>query len=672
MSLATALDRPWLRSARRVWSANFVGALTALVFVKLGLVGYNLISPYTRGYDSFWKMVGKFIIFVGSDVFGAAVFALLLTILCLPLSWRALERAALIVSLPFQAAHAVLSAASMVCVIYIGGPLNKTLLDLGFAADHVGDEEAGLGVLNSIDDYLNTTTVTILVAAALLAMAMTLLAPLFLARLRRVWAKRLAIAGAISAAFTMVLLPFLMSGEIGGIRIYTYGLEKSPVVDLSWSYIRTLKGRLAVDRGLIADEFRFDWRGAKSASEPPPLARAVPRRTNLLVVAMESVGAPYLEGDDDPMPFFRQLGQRPGAHRFNNNYSTWSLTSKAFFSVFCSELPYPTYKAESLVNPAIPCVTLSEVLHDQGYYTVFFTGQDLAYDRQRRFYRHRKFDQVLDRRTIPGIEGAWKGSWGVDDRFTVDKVLELARENRDRPFFIHYGMSAGHHPFNCCKEHVDNPIEDRVERYYRALGFVDDRLRDLIGGLEQSGLLDDTLVVIYSDHGDGHGRYVGRNAWQPVIKVPLMILGPQLGGEAGESDLVTSLVDMAPTILGLLGIDVPCTMKGRNLIVDGEHRVALFGGRPPKWQLGVADGRWKFLWEDQSLEMLFDLERDPGEYQNLAEQHPDKVERYRRKIEEWSAFSVNLIENYAEIAERAGCDPADTSTGRRGKTGQGR
>jgi len=662
MRVAELLQRPWAARSVRLWLRNFFGALTALVFLKLGLIGINMVSPDTRGYDSFWNLVGKFFLFVGSDIFGAAAFALLVSLLCLPLVAKSLDRIALAVSVLFQMVHAGLAVASFLCMVFMGGPLNKTILDLGFASEHQGDEVAAAGVFESIADYVEPGTLVLIAGTIVLAVAATLVAPLLTRRVRRAWAKRLGIAGAVCAVFTMVLLPYLMSGEIGGIRIYTYGLEKSPIVDLSWSYLKTLKGKWEADRGLIGDEFQFDFQGMEPASSPPPLASATPRKTNLLVIAMESIGAPYLEGDDDPMPFLAELGRRPGAHRFTNHYSTWSLTSKAFFSFFCSELPYPTYKAESLINPTVPCVALSEVLHDAGYQTTFITGQDLAYDRQRRFYRHRDFDVLLDRRTIPGVVDSWTGSWGVDDRFVVDKVLELAREDREQPFFIYYGMSAGHHPFNCCKEHEENPIEDRVERYYRALGFVDDRIRDLIEGLERAGLLDNTLIVIYSDHGDGHNRYVGRNVWQPVIKVPFVVYGPQLGQETGETELVTSIVDMSPTILALLGLPIPCTMKGRDLTHQGDHRVALFGGRPPKWQLGIADENWKFIWEDRSVEMLFDLASDPGEYENVAGSHPDEVEAYKLKLEQWSAFSTNLIENYGAILARSGCAPKHRAT----------
>jgi arylsulfatase A-like enzyme len=241
----------------------------------------------------------------------------------------------------------------------------------------------------------------------------------------------------------------------------------------------------------------------------------------------------------------------------------------------------------------------------------------------------------------------------------VKKVLDVTRKKSEKPFFVFYGMSAGHHPFNCCKEHEDNPIADREKRYGRALGFIDDRLEELVSGLAEDGTLANTLVLIFSDHGDVHGDRAGRNAWQPVVHVPWVMLGPQLGNRAGRSSMVASLMDISPTVLGLLGIEIPRTMKGRNFRTDTEHRIALFGGRPPKWQLGVADENWKFIWEDKSVEMLFDIPNDPGEKTNLAEAHPDRVDFYKNKVNEWSAFSTNLIENYAEILSKQAPDSPD-------------
>ena len=99
-------------------------------------------------------------------------------------------------------------------------------------------------------------------------------------------------------------------------------------------------------------------------------------------------------------------------------------------------------------------------------------------------------------------------------------------------------------------------------------------------------------------------------------------------------------------------------MQGRDLTTYGTPRLALFGGRPPKFQLGLVDGRWKFILEDYSEEMLYDLSVDPNEQQNLASRFPDVAASYHERIEQYQAFSENLIENYADILARSSCAAA--------------
>ncbi len=651
------MNTEWKNRAFDLLLRNCTAAFAGLALIKIVAVGYNIFASDVRGYEPAYTLAPKLLLFIGSDVFGAVLFGVVVTGVCLPVLRR--SRLPAVLCIVLQAIHGLLATVSFFSVVHLGGPLNKSALDLLFL-DRTTADDLGLSALaGSLADYCTAVNIGFLILVQLAVMAGFLSAPRLFRRCSVVGLRIAGIVSAVASLFTIAVLPFLMSGEVGGIRIATYGLEKSVLVELGWSYLKTVQKKWQIDQGLITDEFRFQFEGhTPPGSTTPPLHHAVPQRTNLLVVAMESVGAPYLEGERTPMPFLRQLGGRPGAHVFDNTYSTWSLTSKAFFSVLCSELPYPTYKAESFVNASIPCVSLPEALNRAGYHTALITSQSLAYDRLMNFYRHRNFDLIWDMRNMPDVDRSWTSSWGMDDRVVAAKVLEQIAERRADPFFIFYGMAAGHHPFNCCAEHEENPIADREQRYYRALGFVDRRLEQLITGLEKIGELERTLVVIFSDHGDGHGRYVGRNVWQPVIKVPLLVLGPQLGSIPGRSTMVTSLIDIAPTVLGLLNIAVPCTMKGRNLAVDNDHRIALFGGRPPKWQLGVADDHWKFIWEDKQIEMLFDLARDPAETDNLAQHHPDRVSFYKRKLDQWSAFSTNLIENYADILSQHPCRTA--------------
>lgn len=659
MTGAPAPPRNMWARLRYVWLVNFVAAFAALAAVKVGLIAYNIASPGASGTEPAYKYVLKAFFVLGGDVLGAALLAAAVALLCAPferLDWR---RGSTAISIGVQWLHGVFALVSGLCTVFLGGLLNKQAIDLAIMSAPEGSSTVGGGMLHSFSVYFTWQSAVLLIAISAISVGGVLLAPRLLGKLVGRRRKIVSIALAAEAVITVGVLPFLVAGEIGGIRIPTYGLEKSPGVELAWSYVKGDAAARRLSKELVPDQFRFDFAGTLRPDEitPSPLRHAVARRTNIVFVAMESIGAPYLAGERTPMPFLRELGRRDDAHRLAAHYSTWSLTTKAFFSMFCAELPYPHYQSITMVNPSIPCRSLSEVLHDAGYHTAYVTPSDMAYDRKERFFRHREFDEILDMKNMPGRESCWKDAWGLDERTAVRNILEIAARRRDRPFFVFYEMVAGHHPFLASAEHERNPLPERFDNYRRVLGFIDDRVRDIAEGLERLGLADETLLVVMADHGDGHGRYEGRNVWQPVIQVPVVLVGPQLAGASGQTDFVTSHLDLAPTILGLVGLAAPCTMKGRNLMEDNTPRVALFGGRPPKFQLGLADGKWKFIWEDRERTMLFDLEADPAEARDLSGDFPDRVRLYERTIDAWSAFSTNLIENYPAVLSRSGCKP---------------
>src|SRR5262249_4161699 len=143
-----------------------------------------------------------------------------------------------------------------------------------------------------------------------------------------------------------------------------------------------------------------------------------------------------------------------------------------------------------------------------------------------------------------------------------------------------YNMAAGHHPY----EYPGSPSgrwldADREADAQRAtLGFVDDRLRQLVEGLRSQQLLGSTLLLIASDHGPGSGpaglgRIRDASIYEGSVHVPLVMSGPQLASAAGAVTLPTGHIDLAPTVLGLLGLDPPATMKGRDLTRNHEPRV---------------------------------------------------------------------------------------------------
>ena len=188
---------------------------------------------------------------------------------------------------------------------------------------------------------------------------------------------------------------------------------------------------------------------------------------------------------------------------------------------------------------------------------------------------------------------------------------------------------------------------------------------ELVDGLKAQGLLDSTLIAIVSDHGPGSGRAgMGRirdaSIYEGSAHVPLIIAGPQLQGAEGVVTLPTGHIDIAPTLLGLLGIDPPPTMKGRDLTRSSEPRVVILATRPPLSQIGVRAGPWKLVhWAETGVNELFDVAHDPDERVDLSGSRGDLAATLSAIGERWQVHSRNLIENYAAVLASSGrrCSP---------------
>ena len=95
----------------------------------------------------------------------------------------------------------------------------------------------------------------------------------------------------------------------------------------------------------------------------------------------------------------------------------------------------------------------------------------------------------------------------------------------------------------------------------------------------------------------------------------------------------TGNIDIAPTLLGLLGIEPPSTMKGRDLVHDSSARVVILATRPPLSQVGVRAGTWKLVhWAETGVNELFNVATDPG-----------NTTMSRGRIRRWPRRSMRLI-----------------------------
>lgn len=108
---------------------------------------------------------------------------------------------------------------------------------------------------------------------------------------------------------------------------------------------------------------------------------------------------------------------------------------------------------------------------------------------------------------------------------------------------------------------------DSLRGYYAATKLLDDLLGELRRTLEEEGILDNTIFVFSSDHGDqlfSHGFYGKQMPLEESIRVPLVVRYPEMIAPGTESDALVAPIDYMPTMLGMAGIDCP-PCDGRNL-----------------------------------------------------------------------------------------------------------
>ena len=196
-------------------------------------------------------------------------------------------------------------------------------------------------------------------------------------------------------------------------------------------------------------------------------------------------------------------------------------------------------------------------------------------------------------------------------------------------------------------------------RYDAEVRYVDDHVAAVVAALRARGLWDDTLFVLTADHGEslGEHHYYFAHGWylyDDELRVPLLLHGPGVpaGGRVRQS---VSLVDLAPTLLDLLGLPASETMEGRSLrplfAGDGPDREVFAQTFYGEGLAATRSGRLKYVFKpsraagarpgsdppfpDTVQEWLFDLAADPGETNNLVTERADVAGPMRERLQAW-------------------------------------
>ena len=231
------------------------------------------------------------------------------------------------------------------------------------------------------------------------------------------------------------------------------------------------------------------------------------------------------------------------------------------------------------------------------------------------------------------------------------------------PFFLEVAYNAPHWPY----QRPGLPEGKRGWEHYRETGTrsdyvamlerADQGVGRILGALDRLKLAPDTLVIFTSDNG---GEWLSRNAplfhrkstlWEGGIRVPLLMRWPGRLAAGATSSQVGITMDLTASILAAAGIKPPAGHRPEGVDLIGLLQTGtllertLFWRMPPPPGTGPAPavtqraarrGHWKYL-DDRGQYLLFDLRTDPGERQDVAQQHGGLIRELRALVTKWEA-----------------------------------
>lgn len=233
------------------------------------------------------------------------------------------------------------------------------------------------------------------------------------------------------------------------------------------------------------------------------------------------------------------------------------------------------------------------------------------------------------------------------------------------------------HPFNNGEQFVrdellagfprtEAEVGEHLHDYYSVITAMDHHIGRLLAAVKDLGIYDDTIFVYSADHGlaiGSHGLFGKQNLYEDGMKAPLFFAGPEI--PKGETEALVYLHDIFPTVVDLVGGEVPPGLDGKSLkgVIDGRVtgvRDTLFLSYRDV-QRAVRDNRYKLLRYPQvNVTQLFDLKEDPHELTNLADkpQQAQRIKSLTAELERWQLELGDKAPLVVENPQDPAWDPA--------------
>jgi lipoteichoic acid synthase len=371
---------------------------------------------------------------------------------------------------------------------------------------------------------------------------------------------------------------------------------------------------------------------------------------NVVVIHLESVRArsvtPYKD-DLDTTPLLEDLSEESLVAE--RAYAVVPHTTNALVATLCGVSPPVGRWQTYLVGDWIPARCLPELLGEQGYNSVYFTSSEQTFERRPAVVENMGYEKFYPVETMDkeGFEQA--NYFGYEDEIMLEPSREWLEENADDgPFLATYETITPHHDYLAPDERygrIEFAEEDALNRYLNSVRYVDFFVRDLIEQYKELGVYEDTIFVLYGDHGEAFGEH-GLNQHDNVpyeegLRIPLLVHDPQRFQSGERVEMPMNQLDVLPTVLDLL----------RYRVEGGQYPGSSILGPPPGertlmascWYddkcLASIEGDEKYIYHyGDRHEEFYDLSEDPLERHNLAdERDPAELRKHRYDLLEWRA-----------------------------------
>ncbi|MGD9646648.1 MAG: sulfatase [Pirellulales bacterium] len=418
------------------------------------------------------------------------------------------------------------------------------------------------------------------------------------------------------------------------------------------------------------------WEEHRGAAVRPP----VPGTPNVLLITVDTVRAENLElygYQRQIMPHLTRLAAEGTTFARAMAPCCWTLPTHA--SLFTGTLPHAN-QADYPHGFTIEMATLAGTLHDAGLVSAGFYGNVENCGEHtglgRGFVHYQNYNPSLSATLLASpLLRPMFARGRVGERKTAEQVngefLKWLDGHQGHPFFVFLNYYDAHLPYETPDPQFDRftsiPAADRkefrdrlfstdarellhepellqamIDAYDGSIAYIDHQLHELLSELSRRGVLQDTLVIVTSDHGEHFGEHEvimhGQSMYRQEIDVPLVIWKPGLVPSGLRVEQPASLVDIPRTILNLLSEPAQFSFPGRSLtrywqvsqspgandenVIAGEVLPTPHGGAR-LWFTGavrsiIAHGKHYLRNERLGTEELYDLDNDPREFVDLV------------------------------------------------------